>query len=97
MKKSIISRLSNLVSKLPLGDKLVIIANVLVHDWRINPPVTGFLFEKEKYSKIQTVYHDLDSKSQRILQRFLWRELYLPNTLQDARYFFYNYSRIFSK
>ena len=99
MLKKLIRIIFNMVFDLPFGEKLIIIVNILVHDWRIHLPVTGSLFKKEKfiYTQFQSIYHDLEPESQRILQRFLWKELYLTSTQKEACCYFYNYSKIYSK
>ena len=64
MRQSIINWLAKSITRVPFGEKLVIIANVLVHDWRIHPSGGCFFnLPEERNKKIELVFHDLAPSS----------------------------------
>lgn len=100
MRQSIINCLAKSITRVPFGEKLVIIANVLVHDWRIHPSGGCFFnLPEERNKKIELVFHDLDSESKRILKHFLWKEYCNSSIPEEMGNCFYRHGnpKIFTK
>ncbi len=100
MKQKLVQWLYHLlaVSQSPLLEKMLIIANVILHDWRIFPPYGGnsSLMEIQE-EEISEVYHDMDEESIRYLFRF-YAASHLPKiTGVNQTFFFYNAEKFLTK
>ena len=102
MSSKTLTYLSSLIYHIPgpFSKKIVMIGNILFHDWRINPHI-GYGSEGEKAFNQYKTLDDLpdisflDKRSQDNIRRFMF--FILMGNVIDKRRYFYNYSGLSEK
>ncbi len=98
--KNKLGKISNSVLGNQLSGKLIMIANILLHDWRLKN-----LFETDLHNEflstsdeeITSFFSNLDAKSIANILKFVSRQRDFLITPKNREYFFYNFHRIYNR
>ena len=87
------------ISDLLLGrfsQKAKIIANVLLHEWQMNPPAPGFheAFADVSDEDVNSTFRELDKESMQQIKKYLAGVRFIPAGCYD--FFFYNTRKFFT-
>lgn len=81
------------------SDKIKIIANVLVHDWRMRLPEFSLSSSLEPIGEeeFETAFPELDAESHKNIKRFLLFQKVFSAARQYQEYFLFNYGKLFTE
>ena len=80
------------------ADKIKIIANVIVHDWRMSVPIFfDSSLSKVTEDEIKNTFSSLDKESVEIISKYISAQTIILLQDQYQRFCFYNYEKLFRK